>query len=558
LAIKIPSRSQLAKRMVSIMGLLGFFFNKRFLKLIFIFTSIFIFVEFLTLSISFVSGLNWFLQAILASFTLLVLILFASRFDRFRPLSGLIKFSCFTLVPLILVFNLILPLSIPFPLSIPTKLGTLVLPFSFYLAYRRKLWLWKSLSANTISRRYGKLSKDTLLPKALEEGHILYGAGVRGFKVIRFIEVKKDQQPDSVNEHNSNEHQILATSAASSGRLTMMKRYRMEMSYELYLQNGSLQCFIGLTTEGRNYDKIRTKIDQFTTELVSSPRSTDVTASATMCPVKDNNQAGRILMMPLSTTFDDLEQIQNDEYNARISNHSNSEKPIKLRSIHLVGLSTIAHGNDFSLADEFARVVLSHRPTRNIAYILHIRPLSARDIEQELAKTGNAYKEAMAHFVEGIRNGLLNGKSRSITRLFDRENNASDPRIIIEEAKTKFRYLKAAQESGYFEVGLTIVGEPASVESIARALKKKLLNNDPCARLYLVRSLPAVIRGVVRRDLTLPLGRFSGDELCLLMASTYEPGESETSRSDTRPVEFSCPLLAEKAAESKRQEALTK
>nr|MDO8099386.1 hypothetical protein [Candidatus Njordarchaeota archaeon] len=540
------------------MGLLGFLFNKRFLKLVFIIASVSISLQFIILFASFASGLNWFLQVILATFTLVVFTFFSIRFERFRFLSGLMKFLCFTVVPLILAFSFVLPASIPFPLSAPVKLGTLSLPFATYAAYQKKRWIWKKspfLSGG--GRRYGRLSGDALLPKALEEGHVLYGAGIKGFKVIRFIEVD-DQQPDSIDGHVSTETQLRVITAKLSKQLTLMKQYGMEMSYEFYLQNGSLQGFIGLTGEGRNYREVRTRIDEFSRTLAASLRSNDETASAAARPVEDNNRAKRILAMPLSATLEDLKRIENDNYNVKVFTCNDSERPIRLRSIHLSGLPLVNEGNDFSIVDEFAQTALARRSSQNVAYVLHIKALSDHIIDQELARTSNVYQRAMTAFVEEIGNGLFSGKAGNKMRLFKRGNTTLDPRRILEEAKTKFRRLKEAEESGYFEVSLTIIGEPASAESIARMIKNKLTQAKPDAALSIIRSYPASIQGVIRRDLTLPLGRLNGQEVELLITPPNKSSEPVADSGGRPSASTSTPIFPERPTASKYEQSTNK
>lgn len=533
------------------MGLLGFLFNKRFLKLVFIIASVFAFLQFLRLFVSFVSGFNWTLQVILATFTLFVSTFFTVKFERFRFLSGLMKFLCFAVVLLILILNFVLPASIPFPLSLPVKLGTLVLPFAAYVAYRKKLWIWgRSSFLSSGRRRYGRLSRDALLPKALEEGHIVYGAGIKGFKVIRFIQVE-GQQPDIIDELVSTEAQLPAITTELSEHLSLMRKHGIEMSYELYIQNRTLQGFIGLVNEGRDYHEVRTRLDEFSRTLATRLRSKDETASSAAHPVEDNNRAKRILMMPLSTTLDDLKRIENDDYNVKVFGRNSSERPTRLRSIHLSGLPSVNQGKGFSLVDEFVRAALAHRPSQNSAYILHIRPLSDHIINRELAKTANVYQQAVTQFIEGIRNGLLNGKARNKKLLFNRGNITLDPRSILEAARTRFQRLKEAEESGYFEVSLTIIGEPATAESIARALRNKLTQSNPKAALILVRSPPALIRGVVRRDLILPLGRINGNEVQFLIAPVDKSPEPTTSNSENTSIKPSTQLFTEKAATSK-------
>jgi hypothetical protein len=539
------------------MSLLGFFFSKRFLKLILIVASIFILLQFSRAFLSFGSGLDLLLQVTLITFVLILLTGLSIRYERLKFLSGMLKFLCLTVVPLILVFSFVLPASIPFPLSTPVKLGALVFPFGIYILYRRKLWIWaRSSSVGGERRQYGRLSRNALLPGAMEDGHIVYNAGIKGFKVLRFIQID-DQQLDSIDEHVTEAQFRLATPELSE-LLSLIKKRRIEVSYELYLRNEALQEFVGFMCEGRDYREIRTAVDDLSRKLVRDLSSMKGTVGAAASLVEDSIRAGRILAMPLSTAFEDLRRIENDDYNAKVFGYNDSEKPTKLRPIYVSGLSLVSQGQDINVVDEVAQAAFAQRTQKDFACILHIKPLSNHTIDQELVKAGRAYEHAMTRFIEVMRNGFFDGKVRNKAPLFNRGKIPLDPRNIIEESKSRLQRLKEAEEAGYFEVSLAIIGEPAVAEVIARLLKNKLSQKNPSAALFLVHAPPTVIEGVVRRDLVLPLGRLNGDEVRSLLSPTKGSRETTIDISEDHRRESIAPQFAERSVRSKRQETTTK
>ncbi len=354
------------------------------------------------------------------------------------------------------------------------------------------------------------MSKDRLLPKGIEEGHVAYNAGRKGFKVLKFIEVK--HQLNSEDGYTITEKTREQIAQRLIKRLTSMRRFDIETSYELYCHNGISKIFIASLSEGRNYQKCREHVDECSRSLIESMRSATSTTIAAR-PLENYGRVKRVLMLPLVTHFEDIQQIESDGYNAKLHKKADSERPTKLRLIHLENLQSLTLKREISPFDMFLDVALTHRPRLDFACILHAKPLPADALDRESTETSEAHRHAVMQISEGLSNRFLDAAKENEKSAEKREERILDARQKAQETSLNFKRLKAAEKSGYFEVSLTVIAEPATVENIAKSIKVRALQFNSAAELSIDRVPPQVLVGTIRRDLLRPSGKLTGEEL---------------------------------------------
>jgi hypothetical protein len=493
------------------MGLLGLFLNKSLLKLILIVAVILGALRITVWFVSLAAGLSPVAMTALLGITICIITSLTIRFDRLRRLSGLMRLLCLTVVPSILVFGLEVSISVSAPLNFLLEPATLLAVFVAYFAYRKGLFPFGGNSSFQIrTRLLGRLSKDRLLPKGIEEGHVAYNAGRKGFKVLKFIEVKHQLNPEDGYAITETTREQIAKRLVK--RLTSMRRFDIETSYELYCHGGIAKIFIASVGEGRNYQKCRERVDECSRLLIESLRST-TPGRITARSLENYDLAKRALMMPLVTDFDDIQQIESDGYNAELYRKADSERPAKLRLIHLSNLQSLALKREISLFDIFLDVALTHRPRLDFVCILHAKPLPVEALDRDSMETSEAHTHALMQISEGLRDRFLDAEKEDEKSAEKRGERILDARQKAQETSLNFKRLKEADKSGYFQVSLTVVAEPATAESIAKSVKVRASQATSSAELSIDRVPPRALVGTIRRDLVLPSGKLTGEEL---------------------------------------------
>jgi hypothetical protein len=493
------------------MGLLGLLFNKSLLKLILIASVIFLTLRITVWFVSLAAGLSMIGLTALLGITACIITALTIRFDRVRRLSGLMKLLCLTVVPSILVFGVEESISVPAPLSFLLEPATLLVVFVAYFAYRKRRSPFAGNSSfHSRWRHQGRLSKDRLLPKGIEEGHVAYNAGRKGFKVLKFIEVKHQLNSEDGYTITETTHEQLAQRLIK--RLTSMRRFDIETSYELYCHNGIPRIFIASLSEGRNYQKCRERVDEYSRLLIESMRSATPRTIAAK-PLENYGRVKRALMLPLDTDVENIQQIESDGYNAKLRRKADSERPTKLRLIHLNNLQSLALKREISPFDMFLDVALNHRPHLDFACILHAKPLPADALNRESMETSEAHRHALMQISEGLRNRFLDAEKENEKSTEKRGERIMDARQKAQETDLNFKRLKEAEKSGYFEVSLTVVAEPAAAEIIAKLIKVNASQANSSMELSIDRMPPQALVGTVRRDLVLSSGKLTGEEL---------------------------------------------
>jgi hypothetical protein len=218
-------------------------------------------------------------------------------------------------------------------------------------------------------------------------------------------------------------------------------------------------------------------------------------------------------MLPLMTDFEDIQQIESDGYNAKLYRKADFERPIKLRLIHLENLQSLALKREISPFDIFLDVALTHRPRLDFACILHAKPLSADALDRESMETSEAHRHALMEISEGLRNRFLDAEKKNEKSVEMRGERVLNARRKAQETSLNFKRLKEAEKSGYFEVSLTVVAEPAAAENIANSIRVRVPQYNSSAELSIHRVPPQILVGTIRRDLLLPSGKLTGEEL---------------------------------------------
>jgi hypothetical protein len=410
-----------------------------------------------------------------------------------------------------LVFGVEESLSVSAPLSFLLEPATLLVVFVAYFAYRnRRSPFAGNSSFHSKWRHRGRLSKDCLLPKGIEQGHVAYNAGRKGFKVLKFIEVK--HQLNSEDEYTITETTREQIAQRLIKRITSMRRFDIETSYELYCHNGIPRIFIASLSEGRNYQTCRERVDNCSRLLIESMRSATPRTIAAR-PLENYSGVKRALMLPLVMDFEDIQQIESDGYNAKLHKKADFERPTKLRLIHLENLQSLALKREISPFDIFLDVALTHRPRLDFACILHAKPLPADALDRESMQTSEAHRHALMEISEELRNRFLDAEKENEKSVEKRGERVLNARRKAQETSLNFKRLKEAEKSGYFEVSLTVVAEPATAENIANSIKVRVPQNNSSAELSIHRVPPQVLVGTIRRDLLLPSGKLTGEEL---------------------------------------------
>jgi hypothetical protein len=529
------------------MGLLGLFFNRWFLKLILLIVVAFFVLQVLGGFVSFASGLGSILPFPLALFMMSAFAALLTRFERFRFLSGMARLLCFAVLPSLLILEALNSISVPSSFAILLKFVILPLPYVAYFAYTKRFWvLSEPSSSQSIRRCYHRLSKKDLTPKGVESGHIVFGAGPRGFRVLKFIEIKGQRlRPRTKDAAFENTHCEVAKILSS--QLSTAKKLSIEISYEVYFEEGRPRTILAVANEGRDYRRCRSNIDEFTKIISQQARLNQLTALfATQ--VNESRDAVRVLMMPTFTTLETLERIDNDDSNARLILNSDPERTAKLRMMHLFHLPSVDRSNGVRLLDQLLGVALAHNQICNFACILHVKPLPDSALKKEIRRVEEAYQSAMVQVIEDVSSGVHSGKDLAKGLLVEHGNKITDATRLVNEVKNMLQRLRDAENSGYFGVDIALIGEPATVENISRQLKTKMLSRAPDAKMRIDRLPPTALRAAIRRDSTIRSDRLNGLEVISLLTPSEETSGHRIAESGSTSMNALDACLVERTA----------
>ena len=519
------------------MGLLGLFFNKTVLKIIFLIVIAYLLLQILAWFLSFSTGLGLVPLVCLVAATLILSKYAAMRDSHFGSILGSAMFLLFSFLSFVLILEILVPVEIAYPLSVPIKLGLASLPSILYLAHQRNVWSpqrFSSLHKKLRHNRSSRISPSDLLPKGIEEGHIAYGAGSRGFRVLRFLEVK---QRVHQMENSSNCQQVRRQIAVTFARqLNTMRRLEAEFSYELHCRGGVPRVFVASICEGRDYSACRSLVDECLNLLARSLRSIDSAAFSTRY-LDECDKATRALMLPIFTNTEEVTQIKNADYTTELFRSQNPEKPVRLRMINLCDIRSLCLKDKSGLIDELTEIALTNRPILDFTAILNIKPLQESSLEQELMEVSRKDAASLAQFSEELRKEFQTEHKKS-----KKYNNGEDRLSSIQQegqdARLNAMRLMKAKKSGYFQVNVTLISEPATIESIARKIGCKTSDDSANAKPSINRIPPPLLRKTIRRYPLLTSEKLTGDELIYLVQLPRSLAELQRNLSAEQPAKL--------------------
>jgi hypothetical protein len=497
-------------------GLLGLFLNKTVLKVLLLGAAAYLLLRVLAWFLSFAAESSWVPLIGLIAVTLIILKIVAVKSSRPRIILRSVMFLLFAFLTFILILEVLAPVQIPYPLSVPIKLALASLPsLVYFLKSRNNAWSVRKISLfHGKLRHYKRISPRNLLPKDIEEGHIVYKAGSRGFRVLKFLEVR--QRFDGKENSDNSEKIRRQIAAAFTKQLNTMRKLGIEVSFELHCRGGVPRIFIASVFEGRDYRRCRSVVDESLILLSRNIRSSGSTCVSTS-PSEDCNKAKKILMMPIFTNAEELIEIRNADYNINLFKNPNQEKPTRLRMIHLCNTKSLCLNSKSGLFDELSDITLTRRPTMDFTCILHINPLPEASTDQELMEMSRNHASALTQISEELKNEFLveSGQSRKLlSNQRDRISNAKQEAISTNH---EIERLQKAKKFGYFEVNVTIISEPATVESIARKIRKEAPEAGAFNELSFDRVPPRLLTEMIRRSTLLSSERLNGEEIISLV-----------------------------------------
>jgi hypothetical protein len=496
------------------MGLLGLFFNKTVLKVIFFIVIAFLLLQILAWFLSFSLGLGLVPLVCLVAATLILSKYAAMRDSHLGSLLGSVMFLLFSFLSFVLILEILVPVQITYPLSVPIKLGLASLPSVLYLAHQRNVRPPKAFSFFSKKLRHNsRISPSDLLPKGVEEGHIAYGAGSRGFRVLRFLEVKQrvDQE-----ENSSTGRQIRRQIAVTLTRqLKTMRRLGVGFSYEVHCRGGVPRVFVASICEGRDYGTCRSVVDECSNLLTRSLGSIGSAAISTRS-LDECDKAKKALTLPIFTSTEEVTQIKNADYTIELFRSKNSEKPVRLRMINLRDIRSLCLKDKFGLIDELIEIALTHRPILDFTAILNIKPLQESNIEQELMEVSWKDVASLAQFSEELRKEFQTEHKKA------KKYSYAEDRLSLIQQEGQNAHLNAvrlmkAKKSGYFQVNVTLISEPATIESIARKIRCRTSHDSADAKPSIDRIPPPLLTKTIRRYPLLTSEKLTGDELISLV-----------------------------------------
>ena len=511
------------------MGLLGLFFNKSLLKIILVVVAIFLLLQAIEGFASFVAQFGTIQLTALALIALATLAGLSARSERLKFLSGPTKFLGFAAVPSLLLFEAVTLVWPPSSLAGITALAVPALPYILYFACRGRIFSWSNpASHQDIKKRYNRLTKGSLTPKGIEEGHIVFSAGRRGFRTLRLIEII-NQDFETAGRHAVFEETYRRTVKTLSTMVAVANKLRVEFSYELQWQDDIPHITVATISEGRDYRRCRSLVDEFTRILVQHMRLNHAnTRSVTQ--VADSSKAEKLLLMSL---FLDTANLQNIEINDRsvvLTSNGNPARRTRLRMMHVSDLTRTWESTGVSLLDEFVRIAMAYNHTRNLVCTVHVKPFPNSYLRKETAKLEESYHSAMARIIEDVNSEVHAGKGIATSLLIGHDKDNADATSSANDAKKGLQRLRDAENSGFFGVSMALIGDPAAVESIARQLKSRLSSLFPDIELHIDRLPPIAFHAAIRRDPLVFSGKLAGNELTILLTPPEFTHELKTNR----------------------------
>jgi hypothetical protein len=511
---------------VFLLGLIGLFFNKTVLKVILFIVAAYLLLQVLAWFLSFSAGLGWAPLICLVAATLILSSSPAIRNSHLGSIIGSVTFLLFSFLSFVLILEILVPVQIAYPMSIPIKLAIASLPSIMYFTYRRNEWSPKKISFFHRKLRHNtRISPSDLLPKGIEEGHIVYKAGSRGFRVLKFIEVK--QRLDGKEDSVTSEQIRRPTVVTLTNQLSTLRKLGIEISYELYCRSGVQRTFIASISEGRDYSRCRSLVDEYSSSFSRNTGSFG-SATASIDSSGDCSKAKRILMFPIFTDVEEITEIKNTDYDINLFKSRDPKKPTRLRMIHLSNTRLLCLNSKYGLIGELAKIALTQRPAMDFACILHIRPLPEDRTDRELAEMSKNHSTALARVTEELKNEFMieSGQTRK-PRNYQRDR-ISNAQQEARKTSLEIERLQNAKKSGYFEVNLTIISEPATVESIARKIKVDALGDVASAELSIDRVPPQLIVETLRRHPLLSSDKLTGEEIVSLVRFSRGLSQNQT------------------------------
>jgi hypothetical protein len=374
-----------------------------------------------------------------------------------------------------------------------------------------------------------------LLPRGIEEGHITYNAGSKGFRVLKFIEVKQHHEGKEPPANTQRIHEQIA--ATLTRQLNTMRRLGIEVSYELHCHNGASRVFLSSISEGRDYRRCRSIVDECSSLLARTMKSFSSTTISTKS-LDESNRAKRVLMLPVTTNVENVLRVENDDYNVRIIRNSDSERPARLRLVHLTNVQSLCLKTKARLLDELAHLARTHKPTWDFTCILHIKPLSDGNLDEEFMEISKKQAVAIMQVSEELKYELLSGKRKNRKYLNNHGDAIPNPRQEAQNTNINLERLRIAKRSGYFEVSITIISEPATAESVARRIKYEAHGDDGLAELSIDRLPPWLLKWAIRRHHLRPTDKVTGEELTFLAHLPENLFEDQTKSDEAEPTKL--------------------
>jgi hypothetical protein len=147
--------------------------------------------------------------------------------------------------------------------------------------------------------------------------------------------------------------------------------------------------------------------------------------------------------------------------------------------------------------------------------ILNIKPLQESNIEQELIEVSRKDAASLAQFSEELRKEFQT--EHKAKKYSYGEDRLSSIQQEGQNARLNAMRLMKAKKSGYFQVSVTLISEPATVESIARKIGCKTTDEGADDKPSVDRIPPLLMTKTIRRYPLLASEKLTGDELISLV-----------------------------------------
>jgi hypothetical protein len=250
-------------------------------------------------------------------------------------------------------------------------------------------------------------------------------------------------------------------------------------------------------------------------------------------------------MLPIFTSVEEITQIKNADHNINLFKDQDQKSPTRLRMIHFGNTQSLCLNNKSALINELVDTALTHRPTIDFTCILHINPLPDDDIEQELAEMSKNHTTALTQVSEELKNEFLIESGQTRKPLNDQRDRISNAKQEARNTNLEIERLQKAKKSGYFEVNVTIISEPAAVESIARKIRKDAPEDEAFAKLSIDRVPPQLLTETIRRHPVLSSDKLTGEEILSLIQLPRSLSKRQTklgTAEETKPTVTQLPI----------------